>query len=523
MNKLKIKAFCKNPKNYLALIMFALGWFIILGFSGSIFSGYHLTDDHELIRINNDFVSGETFLNVEKKWIVNDFEIRFRPFYYLYRVLETKIFGTNIFVWSVNNFIMAVLTAYLFFISFRYLKFSFWASFFAVCLLLLGDQANIWWRLGPNETIGIFLLSLALFFVIKKAISSENKYLYGSLYLLFAILMSLSKESFVLFIPALFFLQVFITKELKNITWRGSFMESIWNGVILFVVMILELLFIFFRVGTNKIGYAGVDKLDPIRYFKTGFVLAEANFIGLLLFMMIALLIFIIIKNSSKNNLKYEFFKLVNEVLPYVILTILILIPQIILYAKSGVTARYIVPGILGLIFPFLFLFKKINETGIKFKAIRIFLSGVIILVCISSAYVSFYGAYEFGREGRETSKLFNVIRRNELKGKPYLIVSDPQMYMEWFASFGYYITYELKADNAYIYPVSKGDGIANAGNFIKEAYNNHVYKDISDMNSIKSIVIFPALEKTFSRNYNFNKEDYSREVVADFVVYSKK
>lgn len=520
-----------NPRDAVAFGLFLLGWLVILAGSGAIVSGYHLTDDHEIIRIHTDLASGGGFFPVAQKWIVSDFEIRFRPFYYFYRVLETQVFGTNILAWSIHNLVLAILTSGIFFSVFRRLKFPFWGSMFAVSLIFLGEQACIWWRLGPNETIGAFLLSITLFLLTLRARKDEYAGWYHLLYLVFAVAMSLSKESFVLFIPALVFFQVFLSTEFGTASWIRSVRKNMWDELFLFAVMIAELCFIVLHVGTTKIGYAGVDEVDALGYFKTLLILSANNWVGpLVLFMTLSLGYILFKTNANTSDRKRAAINWFRESFPYVVLAFLILLPQIILYAKSGIVARYAIPGVLGFVFPFLFLFKNIKEADAGFSSVKTLVYVAVFAAIGFGSYKSFYGSYEFAHEGKEIGRIFTILESRKALGEPYLIVSDPYMYMEWFGSFGQYATHELHIDNAYIYPVSKrksGSAVTSPGDFTQSAYNNRTYVDLDDKQSIGTVVIFPSLEKTFMSDFEFaesiRRGEYAREDIHDFIVLSKK
>ena len=140
-------------------------FFLLIYFSGTLTSGFHLTDDHEMLAINQ-LVNSSGWYNTIKDVITNDLNIRFRPFYFLHRVTIIKIFGTNFYFLSIQNIFLFVITSYFFFYFCIKVGFKFYYALFFPIILFIGPQAAILWRLGPNENIGIFLFSASLFFLV---------------------------------------------------------------------------------------------------------------------------------------------------------------------------------------------------------------------------------------------------------------------------------------------------------------------------------------------------------------------
>src|ERR1044072_2486364 len=88
----------KDPKSGGSILIVVL---LILFYlvTGTLRSGFHLTDDKEAIVMANDLKTA-SLIDVSEKWINQDLQIRLRPFYFFHRVLQTKLFGTNYYYWS---------------------------------------------------------------------------------------------------------------------------------------------------------------------------------------------------------------------------------------------------------------------------------------------------------------------------------------------------------------------------------------------------------------------------------------
>ena len=340
---------------YISLGIF-LFWFSFFFFSGCLLSGYHFTDDHQIIQFNLDLSSSHTnFIEVSKQIILKDFQIRFRPLFYLHNIWETKLFGVNFHYWSIYTASLAAFTSFFLYLFARIVEFSISESLVFSVLALLGRQSEIWWRLGTNETIGSFFMSLSILFMGLSVYSKRQRKLYEILFVVLAIVMSLCKESFILLIPAILFWKIWLYKTRNNLRWGDAIKSNITSIMILLFIVIAELLFIKFFVGTTKIVYAGVEGFQPMKYVYTAIRLSSYGGIGLILLQSGILVFFV----CSRSTLKIFF----DDFIYPLVLFLLIIAPQVILYAKSGFYARYMMPGYWGY-FVFLIYLLRFVRTG---------------------------------------------------------------------------------------------------------------------------------------------------------------
>ncbi|TAL67206.1 MAG: hypothetical protein EPN88_07620, partial [Bacteroidetes bacterium] len=242
-------------KDRLVIVSIILSVFLFLIFSGTITSGFHFVDDHEVIKIKADLKSS-TFLSVTKSWVLQDFKSngRFRPLYYINRVLETKLLGSDFTHWSLSNGVLCCLAFISFYAGARNLKFSIGESIVFLIVTFIGPQSSIWWRLGPSESLGMVLLGLSFYFMSKSR-EKRNYLLNSLLFIIFLILSSLTKESFLIIIPAMVFFKIW---NEKNCIW-ASLKESIRKNFLLILPLLVvfsELIFIKYYVGTE---YSGLD------------------------------------------------------------------------------------------------------------------------------------------------------------------------------------------------------------------------------------------------------------------------
>jgi len=412
----------KYSKDIIAIAFSIISISVFFALTGSINSGYHLTDDHEIIRITRD-LSDHSFFEVVKKWVNKDMNIRYRPMYFVNRVFESKLFGNNFTYWSLFNVFLLLISMLGFYFGMRKLKFSIFESLGYIFMVFIGEQMAIWWRLGPNETIGMFFLGIAFLFMV---CNQRNYTRNTAFFAFFLILASLSKESFTIVIPAFLVFKIWHEKQQFNLTWKEAILK---NKILIipFIVLFINIFLIVFKVGTNKIGYAGVDG--------HGF-LELLNGIGLIIdfnlkwYLIMILLFFLTLYYLNKANHALKFFA-VKLALPFVFF-LLIIIPNLVLYAKSGMDERYLLPALIGVVY---LLISIVKETRVfSFKWSYIFLS-VIFLLVLTKLPRTYFTAKSFTVEGIETNKFLNAIVKNYPSSPSILLVVDPVFSNEWASS----------------------------------------------------------------------------------------
>lgn len=379
-----------NYKYIFVFLIFLVFWSLLLSISGALFTGYQLIDTVGLFDINNQLKSGSvSFFKVTKDCVISDSSVRLRPFYIFYHVLQIKIFGTNFLYRNILRLFLAVLTSFFLFLSIKRMSFSFLESMLFVLLSLIGAQSAIWWRIGPPETLAVFLFSISLYFTVLSIYLNKLKKLCTVFSILFMILSFLSKESFILIIPALVFLKIWLYKEKSN-SWFSSIKRNIGSVIILLFLFIITLTFIKFFIGTAGIEYAGIEAVNITGYIQTFIVLSHhSNYIVVIIAVLISVFLFIL---NNKDNSFLKVRDIIKKFWPPAALFSLIVIPQIILYTKSGIFERYLIPGIFGYSFVLIYSLNYINkgillENNIKINhklynniRINIFISSAILV-----------------------------------------------------------------------------------------------------------------------------------------------
>ena len=309
--------------------------------TGTILSGYHLIDDHEIIRrvwnydnINSTFY--EKFF-AGFPWAGN----RFRPLYTMVRRIRCFFLRDNFVLWSVIVGLEISFSIFFSYLVARLFKCHSLMSILFGLLIVVGEQSAVWWRLGPQEPTGLLLLMITIWMIQKYELSGKKVWVIGAS--CFSVLCSWSKESFTLFLPAVPMLAVaydiFYTESGKSI-WK-SLRKNLVLVVVDAIVLIWNLYQIVYKVGILSIDYAGIDKsMGKKKYLLSILKILNTNlslyFYGLLLVSIVAILYLV------SNKTIGEVFK---QVWLLLIICLGMIGAQLVLHAKSGMWERYLIPS----------------------------------------------------------------------------------------------------------------------------------------------------------------------------------
>ena len=571
MKKIKINNdFIIQNRNTFIFLFIVFFWVAFFGISGRWFSGFGLPANHKTILLNEE-LEVENFKPVLIKEIKRDQNLRFRPFYVFQSVVKTKIFGINSTWWVVFNNILAILTTFLLFRFTQYMKFPLFGSFLFLFFLMIGKQSEIWWVVPHNETISMFLFSLSLYFMVlggrrphpihgqpdvvlsgassqkpgffasfyriltqrgrrphpihgqSDAVlsgASSQKLFYKIFFLFFTFLMSLSKESFLLLIPGLMFLYVWISKENAENGWIESIKKNFFMILILSLIFLTEVAYIKLK-GVKGLGYAGLE-FNLNKFFKAALTLFKAgNFFTIILPLSIVILIFSYF-NKNKTSLKAS----LNEFKIIAVLCLIIVVPQIVIYSKSGFQNRYLIPGLLVFSLVLAYIYKFISIHFPKaFK--RAFIVLILLFGVFPTGINTWNGLNSFTRKGFQLKALFNSILQNTKEKDSILVVADPA-YNVMCYSFKVFLNQKYKRNNV-IYKLFE----TRAYSTFEKIKINRNYKrlnpvllvKIKSKNKIKGVVIFPGLEKNFLETASdwFDYNSFERYDIKSAVLYIKK
>ena len=360
-------------------IFFALFWLAVLGLSGSLFSGFHFTDDHQIIGFSRSIESAG-FIDQAIDYISGDISLkgRFLPLYDLHRLIEVKLFGTDFFMWAVYGWLLATIASSCFAAYLLMTGFSLAEALLFPLLLFLGFQAGVWWRFGTAETIGMPLLS---FMLIVSAIAAKRpSAVLDVIFVVLGVMLMLSKEAFILFIPAAVFLRIWTHQMINDSGWARAALASLVPGIVLLALAGADIIFIKFFVGTTGMGYAGYEGFSagPFITALVNYLYASHAWLALA-----GLVLFMAEKPGSRGY---------GALLPVFFFFCLALLPQALLHAKSGAGERYLLPGVIGPVFTVAALMRLMRES-LRPEGRASFRRSLVLWAC-ALAVVVFLGSY---------------------------------------------------------------------------------------------------------------------------------
>lgn len=328
----------------LAWSFFAVLVFGVVMFMGTLTSGFHLVDDWEFAKyVDWMTLEGRSLWDCLKEAVGYDLTMRFRPLYYINRVLMAAVFGINLTAMSVIKAAEIVAALVLLYYCARQMKCNMvYAALFALTVLV-GYQSAVWWKLGPQESYDIMMFALGFYLLLKWLRTGRRWYSFGSIGAFF--LMSVYKEPFILTLP---FVGLYVLYE--EMQGRKVTFLHLWEAVkcrlpyllALGLIFVVEMFLIVFVIGTNNYSYVGLDESVTMeQYVQAWSLAAHTDLKWYVRFGVVLGLIFLTYWEQFKK-LGWE-----------ILLALAVIIPQCVSYSKTSMTERYLLPCVLGFAFFF--------------------------------------------------------------------------------------------------------------------------------------------------------------------------
>jgi hypothetical protein len=519
-------------ENIIAFIVCLGFWLFVYLKSGLITAGFQLVDDHEVVRATF-YLQEHNILQLFGHFLSTDFEIRFRPVYYICWLCQYLAYHDNWALWHLQVLATSVFTSFLLYLTGRNLGYNFFLSLLFVFLSLVGLHSDIWIRVGPAETLGMFLLSGAFYTLSLKNQSFITKTAFAAL----LVLASMAKESFLIVMPAMVFLYNWLEAKNQNKPFWRTVKGNLTLNAVLAAICLLEVFIIVKFIGatsTYKVANAGISAASfnisalyqaYLELIQEGWTIILLNILAVLFFGILAHN-YLIKKDKSLNG------RLLQEILPVVVFFILFVVPEIILYAKSGWLYRYMNPAILGLyvvIIGFLnFIVSYIKENfGKLLKILSFFIIGVgIFLLLYIKTYHAVYLAEHWAGKCVKTTSALEMIKETTAKGaNNILLIADPAKNYEQSHSLRLFIKYLTGKKLDYILPLCGTTNLKPHAVMLKEAYQLEFAEEISnfaktggDIDKMDIVISFKNLkdetEGLFKDNGNFSPKDFGEIVI---------
>lgn len=334
----------KRKEAALVWAFFAVLVFGVVIIMGTLTSGFHLVDDWEFAKyVDWMRLEHKSLWECMREAVGFDLTLRFRPLYYINRVLMAAVFGINLTAMSVVKAAEIVIAFVALYYCARQMKCNMVCAGLFSLTVMVGYQSAVWWKLGPQESYDIMLFAVGFYLLLKWLETDRRGYAFASVGVFF--LMSLYKEPFILLLPFVGLYVLYAQMEGERVTVAG-----LWEAVrcrlpyllAIGVIFLVEMFLIVFVIGTNNYSYVGLDESVTLyQYMQVWSDAARANLKWYVRFGILMVLIFLTYWNQTK--------KLVWEVL----LAAAIIVPQCITYGKTALEERYILPCVLGFAFFF--------------------------------------------------------------------------------------------------------------------------------------------------------------------------
>jgi hypothetical protein len=524
-----MKIVIKKYEFALVSLTFLAIWLYIFLFSGIMTSGLdYLVNDHA---IYEDHVNKFDFLTIlQQSFIDNYFSEptvqRFRPFYNFLQRLSPYVFGYNPLPYYFSSFLIGASTSIGLYLFAKRINFSSVSSFLFASTVVFGPQSSAYSYAFPIPAEASATLFVVIALILSTQISFEksSKNLVISITVLFfGILGSLTKESYILMIPALVFFNIDYYSQNYSVSYIESFKK---NKIITTVFTIFFLIVIYFlKTKVTGQGYAGIDDstFSVINIYSLIKYLYTESILGLTITFYLIFVIYNLIKKS---------FTITNSFFRFTLFNILIFVPQLFLYVKSGIVGNthYLFPLIIGLS---LFTIKPVDE--LKYK--NIYLHFILSLIIFISLIKQVHNAEKYFKNKalylRDLhSMVYDLSTCLKNKNSKLIVFGNPYVELEPLPAFRGVVLrrlLEVKSENIYLATVGSMDSdffskaysdfehnlykiLGSQDKHMKAEFNNKLVKNLSIGNKqeIDAIVIF---------NYPQYKKDFFNENADWFVV----
>ncbi len=483
-------------------------WFLIFWRTGLLTSGFrYLINDHLMITMAHD-LGQKGFLSTVRDWIVFDHSIgRFQPFYYIQAITITQLFGINPTFWLSYVCLLAGLSSFFLFSFARLYGMPTLVAVIFVGIIFIGPQATMWALPSNPQVIGMTFLSATLLLAALNAESRKQRIVLDITFILLTALASLSKESFILFIPALLVIKVLLESEHKQITLYQAIMQNKSVIALLLSLMGVELAFILSSVGTDRMGYAGVDQntFDFEKILSTIGTITKVTHLEVVAILAILLVVTIVWRKESFLNIS-------RKLAPTLVISLLIVIPQILLYTKSGIDGIYLIPATVGVA---LLTCQILTLLQSQAKFVGYFLSALLFVIVLTGlpAVLSTYS--QTAIDSKNMNNLFQQAQACTPNNDPILVAVNPRVRYEATLAVKRALNYVYQRNNLILatYGLEKTDFFSDRLQLVEasmsflnpqgplEWYDNRSITHFSEKDRISAVIVFDHLDEDFLKS----------------------
>lgn len=413
----RIKKIC-HPR-IIALAGGLLFIYVMLIQTKTIWSGYHFLDDHELVRIEYGLKHGADVFETVWAWICNDLHWRYRPLYWVERVIGTAVMGSDLYVWNVYKAVMGAVTFYLLYMTGYYLRQRWHISALFAAVIMVGPQITPWYRSANQENTGLLLCAVVLYLIARQYNRQKYRHVgYNMLIAVAVLLCSLEKESFVLMMPAFGAMKYWLEYMARERRIpgkhgrKGLWLDCLKSGSLTYAISIIgflaNLYMLLVYVGVDKSSYAGFQKGIPLRTYLWGIKYTLTNCITNYVWgaVILVLLLVVCCQLVDKAYIKYY--------AGFGIISCFIMGTQLVAHARSLMWERYIIPFIIGYAVLFVFVGYHMLSSDVLRRRVYV---GVLAALVLIHAPIAREKANSYTLDGELIHEYLDYILENTAEG----------------------------------------------------------------------------------------------------------
>lgn len=340
----KLETIGKKREAVLVWLFFAALVFGVVTFTGTLTSGFHLVDDWEFAKYMDWMtLENRSLWDCLREAVGFDLTLRFRPLYYINRVLMAYVFGINLTAMSVIKAAEIVVALAALYCCARQMKCSMVHAVLFSLTVMVGYQSAVWWKLGPQESYDMMLFAAGFYFLLKWLSTDKRRYAVLSVFAFF--LMSIYKEPFILLLPFVGLYVLYDGMRGKRVT-----IPHLWEAIkrrfpyllTIGIIFAVEMFLILFVIGTNNYSYVGLDESVTLDQYVQVWRSAAGNNLKWYVRFGVLMCLILLTYWEHVKKLGWE-----------ILLAAVIILPQCVTYSKTALEERYILPCVLGYAFFF--------------------------------------------------------------------------------------------------------------------------------------------------------------------------
>lgn len=439
-------------ENYIVSFLFFLIVFGVLIGCGTLWSGFHFVDDGDYIEFYiKKVMEKKDYLQIlieTLQWDMSEHH-RFRPLYYMIRVALGITFELNLFAISIIRGLEIVVSMFVIYLVAQKLHLTKIVSVLVTLFITVGPQSAVWWKLGPQEAAGMWMLPLIIYFLL--VYYETEKKIYNFTALIICFLSCCYKETYIAFLPAVGIAYLLLEQKKNGVKGEHLrfkhlviFIKSRWGSIVYLFTLFISICYLWlFKMQGNHLSYAKVTT-EVTLY---DYLVVQFNNLRMPLrvgsYALFAFIVVICFWKYKKELINYKL---------EVILGLYIILSQMVIYLRTGLEERYVYPWILGVCWLFVILVIKVNKMVGRTK--KIFYISLCCLLLYNGCLVVKEAMY-FAHRGQSITKLWQEVEK--ISDRETVILTAFEPYYEsdetnylWFKAKGLENVYHVNQGEIY-------------------------------------------------------------------------